>query len=334
MNLEHLKKLLTAFGPSGREEKIRNTIIELIRDHVDGYKVDKVGNLIAWKEGNGENKKRILLDAHMDQIGFVVTHVDKNGFLRVEPVGGILPQVVYGSRLNFDGITGIVGIEKESRESFEKNLKEMSFDNLYVDVMGQTSKVSVGAFGIYDSYPVFENNLVASLALDDRIGCEILVECLTSDERPYNDLYTLFAVQEEHSLLGAAVGGFEVDPDLAIAIDVTDSADVPKANKRVSMIMGKGPAIKVKDSMSVSNPKVVDFLKKVAEKHAIEYQLEVLPFGGTDAYSLERVKNGIPTAAISIPTRYIHTPSEVCNLNDVEKAITLVRTVVNEEVIL
>jgi putative aminopeptidase FrvX len=332
LNLENLKKLLTSFGPSGREEEIRNTIIDLIKTHVDGYKVDNVGNLIAWKKGTGKNKKKVLFDAHMDQIGFVVTHIDEKGFLRIEPVGGIIPQVIYGSRLNFNGVVGIVGIEEESREIFKKNLKEMDFDNLYVDVVGEASKISVGSFGIYDSYPIFKENMVTSLALDDRIGCAILIESLISDEKPYNDVYTLFAVQEEHSLLGAAVGGFEIEPDMAIAVDVTDSGDVPKAHKRVSMVLGKGPTVKVMDSMSVSNPKVVEFLKKTAQNHDIEYQLEVLPFGGTDAYALERTKKGIPTAAISIPTRYIHTPSEVCDLNDADKAVELIQAVAKEEI--
>ncbi len=332
MNLEHLKKLLTSFGPSGREDEIRNTILELIKDKVDAYKIDNVGNLIAWKKGKGKNKKKILFDAHMDQIGFVVTHIDDKGFLRVEPIGGIIPQVIYGGRLNFNGVIGAVGIEEESRETFKKNIKEMSFDNLYVDVAGEVSKISVGSFGIYDSYPIFKENMVVSLALDDRIGCAILVETLLQDEKPYNDVYTLFSVQEEHSLIGATVGGFDLEPDMAIAIDVTDSGDVPKAHKRVSMMIGKGPAVKVMDSMSVSNPKVVEFLKRTAEKNGIEYQLEVLPFGGTDAYALERTKSGIPTAAISIPTRYIHTPSEVCDLNDADKTVELIQAVVKEEI--
>ncbi len=332
MNLERLKTLLTSFGPSGREEGTRKTIIDLIKDHVDGYKVDKVGNLIAWKNGNGKNKKKVLLGAHMDQIGVVVTHVDEKGFLRIEPVGGIIPQILYGSRLNFNGIVGVVGMEEEDGETFKKNLREMTFDNLYVDVLQDVSKLSVGSFGIYDSYPIFKKDLVVSPALDDRIGCAILVELLLNADTPYNDLYTLFSVQEEHSLVGAAVGAFEIDPDLAIAVDVTDSADVPKAHKRISMVLGKGPAIKVMDSMSVSNPKVVELLKDVAERNKIEYQLEVLPFGGTDAYAFERARKGIPSAALSIPTRYIHTPSEVCDLNDADKALEVLKSLVKEEI--
>ncbi len=329
--MEILEKLLTSFGPSGREEKIRKTIINIIKEKVDGYEVDKLGNLIAWKKGHGVNKRKILLDAHMDQIGVVVTYIDDKGFLRVEPVGGVRPQVLYASKLNFDGIVGVVGIERESFEVSKKNLEKMSFDNLFVDLVDKSQKLEIGSFGIYDSKPVFIGNRVVSPALDDRIGCAILIETLL-DENPYHDVYALFSVQEEHGLVGASVGAFNIDADIAIAVDVTDSGDHPKSNKRVSMVMGKGPSIKVMDSMSISNEKVVELMKKVAQSHSIPYQLEVLPFGGTDAYAIERTKSGIPTAALSIPSRYIHTPCEVCDLNDADNAVALLKKLAEEEI--
>ncbi len=330
MKKELLKKLLTAFGPSGREKKVREVIIDMIKEKADGYEVDKVGNLIAWRKGKGEKKRKILLDAHMDQIGLVVTHVDEKGFLRVEPVGGVLPQVLYASRVNFDGVIGVVGIEKESLTAFKENLRNMSFDKLFVDLAGKNIKI--GTFGVYDSEPIFVENRVVSPALDDRIGCAILVETFLNSDELYNDLYVLFSVQEEHSLMGAAVGAFNVDADLAIAVDVTDSGDFPKAPKRVSMVMGKGPAIKIMDSMSVSNQRVVELMKRTAETYEIPYQLEVLPFGGTDAYAIERARSGVPTAALSIPTRYIHTPSEICDLADADNALCLLEKLVKEEI--
>ncbi len=333
MNTETLKKLVEAFGPSGREEKVRNIIIELIKDHVDDYKIDRLGNLIAWKKGTGLNKKKILFDAHMDQIGVIVTYKDKRGFLRVEPVGGITPQVIYGTRLNFDGVIGVVGIERETANAYKDNLKNLDFDKIYVDIAAPSKfDVGIGSFGVYDANPIFVDTKVISPALDDRIGCTMLVETLRSLDSLYNDLYVAFSVQEEHSLAGARVEAFDIKPDVAIAVDVTDSADTPKADKRTSMVLGKGPAIKVMDSLSVSNSYVVELLKRTAEKNNIRYQMEVLHMGGTDAYGLERTANGISTGALSIPTRYIHTPSEVCEWGDVEEGIQLMKLLIKEEI--
>ncbi len=333
MNVDVLKSLLETFGPSGREEKVRDKIVELIKNLVDGYRVDKLGNLIAWKNGTGPNKKRVLFDAHMDQIGVVVTYKDENDFLRVEPVGGITPQVIYGMRLNFDGTIGVVGVERETSKAYKENLKNLDFDKMFVDIVTSNgSNIEVGSFGVYDAKPIFAEKKVMSPALDDRIGCAMLVELLNVVDNPYNDLYLAFSVQEEHSLAGASVEAFDIKPDIAVAVDVTASADTPKADKRTSMIMGKGPAIKVMDSLSVSNVKVVELLKRTAENNNLRYQMEVLHMGGTDAFGIERTAEGVLTGALSIPTRYIHTPSEVCNLEDANEGVKLMKILIEEEI--
>ncbi len=317
--VETIRKLTETFGPSGREEKIRNLILEMIKDHVDGYEIDRVGNLIAWK---GEGGEPIIFVAHMDEIGIVVTNEIREGFYRVEPVGGMSPYSALFRRFVLeDGTIGIVGVEHETADEYKKFLSNLNFDHLYLDTMGR--KARIGTFGVYDSSFVENEDLMMSKAMDDRSGVAILVELVKNLENPKRKFYVGFSVQEEVGLVGSSVIAYPVDVSEAIAIDVTDSADTPKAFKRISMKMGKGPAIKVKDKMSISDRRIIDRLVKVAEEEGIPYQMEVLIFGGTDAAALMRTKEGIPSATVSIPTRYIHTPSEVISKSDFENTVKL-----------
>ena len=322
---EIVKKLTEAFGPSGREDEIRNVIMEEIKDHVDGYRVDKVGNIIAWK---GKGEKKILLDAHMDEIGVVVTNIDEKGFLRVEPVGGVSPYTVLKKRIRFEKTTGVVGMEGETADEIEKNLSKLSFDKLYVDIGAKDREeaeklVPIGSFGIYDSYFMETGGRYVSKAMDDRIGCAIIIEVLKKVKNADITLFASFSVQEEVGLVGASVVAYDIMPDEAIAVDVTDSADTPKAIKRHPMVLGKGPAIKVLDKASISDRGILERLIDTAERKGIPYQMEVLVFGGTNAAALQRTRYGIPSATVSIPTRYIHTPSEMVEPSDVENAVEL-----------
>lgn len=317
--IETIKALTEAFGPSGREDKIRNLIIEMIKDHVDGYNIDKVGNLIAWK---GEGGEPVLFVSHMDEIGIVITNEIKEGFYRIEPVGGMSPYSALSRRFIFeDGTIGVVGIEHETFEDYKKALSNLTFDHLYLDTMGK--KVKIGTFGVYLSSFYENGDLMMSKAMDDRSGAAVLVELAKKLKNPKRKFYVAFSIQEEVGLVGASVVAYPMDVSEAIAIDVTDSADTPKPFKRVSMKLGKGPAIKVKDKMSISDKRIVDKLVEVAEKEKIPYQMEVLIFGGTDAAALMKTKDGIPSATVSIPTRYIHTPSEVVSKKDFENTVKL-----------
>jgi len=322
---ELVKKLTEAFGPSGREDEIRNLILEEIKDHVDGYKVDKVGNILAWK---GQGERKVLLDAHMDEIGVVVTNIDENGFLRIEPVGGVSPYTIFRKRIRFERVTGVVGIEGETPDEIEKNLSKMSFDKLYVDIGAKNREEAeklapIGSFGVYDSHFVEVSGRFVSKAMDDRIGCAVIVEVLKRVKNSDITLFASFSVQEEVGLVGASVVAYDIMPDEAIAVDVTDSADTPKAIKRHPMVLGKGPAIKVMDKASISDKNILEKLINTAEKKGIPYQMEVLIFGGTNAAVLQRTRYGIPSATVSIPTRYLHTPSEMIEPSDVEGTIEL-----------
>ncbi len=324
--IDLIKKLTEAYGPSGREEEVHNLILHELEGYIDGYKFDNVGNLLVWKTGT--SGKKVLFDAHADEIGLVVTNIDERGFLRVESVGGVPPHAYVGHRVRFLNAIGVVYVEGETEEERKKNFTNLSLDNMFVDI-GAKSKdeamklVPIGSFGVYDSYFYKNGDLLISKAMDDRIGCAVIVEIFKRIKKPHNTIIGSFTVQEETGLVGASVAAYSLVPDVCIAIDVTDSSDYPKSFKRHSMALGKGPAIKIKDRASISNRSIVEKLVQIAEQEKIPYQMEVLTFGGTNAAVLQKTRSGIPSATVSIATRYVHSPSEIVSLKDVENTVEL-----------
>ena len=332
--IDLIKELTESYGPSGREEEVQKVVLKYLEGHIDGYKFDPVGNLLVWKRGRDD--KEVLLDAHIDEIGLVVTNIDDKGFLRVEPVGGVSPYTYVGHRVRFPKAIGVVYYEGETPEEQKKNLSNLTFDNLFVDIgAGDRSEaeslVSIGTFGVYDSYFYKNGNYLTSKSMDDRIGCAVLVEVFRNLKDPRHTVIGSFSVQEEIGLVGAFVSAYSFSPQICVAVDVTDSADHPKGLKRHAMALGKGPAIKIKDKMSISHRRVVEMLEQAAQKANVPYQKEVLTFGGTNAAALQRTKEGIPSATLSIPTRYVHSPSETVSLNDVEGAVKLLVSFVDLE---
>ncbi len=328
-----IKKLTQTYSPSGRENDIRRLILEEVKDLIDGYEIDKLGNLIVWKKGKGDEK--LLLDAHMDEIGVVATYIDDRGFIRIEPVGGISSYNLLGSTILFPNAKGIVGIEGETQEELVKNIRELNFDKIFVDIGVKDKEkaeelVPAGTFGVYYAPFMDLGERVVSKAMDDRIGCAIIIEVLKR-AKPHHNLYATFSVQEEVGLVGASTVAFNIKPDMAIAVDVTSYSDTPKGNKRMSLALGKGPAIKIKDSASISDRRVVDKLRDLAEKRNIPYQIEILLRGGTNAAVLQTTGEGIISGTLSIPTRYVHSPHEMVDLNDVENAVKLLVFLAEEE---
>lgn len=324
--IDLVKRLTEAYGPSGRESEVHRVILEELSDHIDGYKFDAVGNLLVWKYGS--SGKKILLDAHSDEIGLVVTNITEKGFLRVEGVGGVLPHSFVGHRVRFPNAVGVVYVEGENEEERKKNWTNLNLDSMFVDIGAKSyeeakSKVPIGSFGVYDSHFYQMGEYLISKAMDDRIGCAVIVEVFKRLRSCPNTIIGSFSVQEEVGLVGASVAAYTLVPDVCIAIDVTDSADYPKAFKRHAMVLGKGPAIKIKDRASISNRQVVEKLIEIAEASAIPYQMEVLVFGGTNAAVLQKTRAGIMAATVSIPTRYVHTPSEMVSVSDVENTVRL-----------
>ncbi len=323
-----IRTLTQTWGPTSYEENVRNVIgKELSSLHLDSS-TDALGNLVYCIPCPG--KPKMLLSAHMDQIGIIITHVDKDGFLRFGAVGGLDPYRVLGQRFIFaNGTVGVAAVENKER----KTLEHLSLDSLFLDI-GAASKedalahVTVGDFAVYAGECVQIGNRVTSAALDDRIGCYVLIEALKAAAgRKLNyEVYGMFSVQEEIGIKGAKVGAWGVQPDLAIALDVTAWGDTPESFV-LDIALGKGPAIKVKDAGMVATPAVRDLLIETAKKRKIPFQLEVLQGGTTDAAAIQITASGVPTGVISIPDRYVHSASEVVDLADVEGCIRLLTAV-------
>lgn len=316
-----IKQLTEAFGPSGYETEVTELIKNMVEEHVDEVKTDVLGNLIAVKRG-AQGGKTIMFAAHTDEIGLVVTHIDDKGFLRFGNVGGVGISTLVGNRVRFAG--GAVGAIYQEKGSW----KELTLDKLYIDIGAEDKeealkRVKVGEFGIFHrEFADLGQRLIAK-SMDDRIGCAILVEALKKIQNPKNTLFFVFTSQEEVGLRGARTAAYGIEPDLGIALDVTLTGDMPEA-RRMEVSLGKGAAIKVKDSSLIVHPKVKNLLVELAEEHKIPYQMEVLDAGGTDAGAIHLTKTGVPSGAISIPTRYVHSPSEMVDMRDVEACVDLV----------
>ncbi len=328
---ELTKRMTEAYGPSGHEQFVRDLIREEIKGAVDEIRVDALGNLIARKKGSGPTpRKKVMLAAHMDEIGVMVTHVDENGFLRFAPIGTVYPINLNGNRCRFaNGTTGVFG-----HETKESSATEIKLDKLFIDVgtpSAGDSPVGVGdAAGFWRDFADLGDRMV-SKAMDDRIGCVVLIEILKQLKKSPHDVYFVFTVQEEVGSRGATTSAFGVQPDLALAVDVTGTGDTPEAN-RMAVALGKGPAIKVKDAGMLAHPAVKDLLVEAAKEAKIPYQLEVLVGSTTDAMVMQTTREGVPAGVVSIPTRYIHTPSEMVDFNDVQNTVKLLVTVLSKTI--
>lgn len=323
-----LDKLLNTFGPSGNEEKVSQIIEKEIETYVDEIYRDAMGNLIAFKKGNG---KKIMLSAHMDEIGLIITHIDTKGFLRFSNIGGVSQSLSHGQRVQFkDGTIGFI-----SSEPLEEN-EELKLEKMFIDIGVSNKeeaekKVSIGDVVSFCGPLVINNNRGFSKAMDNRISCFILIEIIKRIKRNHHNIYFVFTVQEELGIRGAKTSAYRINPDVGIAVDVTITGDTPKA-KVMEVSLGKGPAIKVLDSSIICHPKVKELLISTAKEFKIPFQLEVLEKGGTDAGAIHLTKEGIPTGAVSIPTRYIHSPGEMVDLDDVENAIRLLIKTLEKEI--
>ncbi|MGQ9608176.1 MAG: M42 family metallopeptidase [bacterium] len=322
-----IKRLTEEYGPSGAERKVANIIKEEITPFVDEVKIDKLGSVIARKKGLGV---KVMLAAHIDEIGLIVTHIDKDGFLRFDTVGGVATFRLTGLRVVFsNGQVGVIDVEKVD------NIANAGIDKLFIDIGAKSkedaqSKVSIGDFAVFRQDFVDLGDRVIAKALDDRIGCAILIETAKCLKDSPNDVYFVFTVQEEVGLRGATASAFAVDPDVGIAVDVTRTGDMPES-MTMEVSLGKGPAIKVKDSGIISNPKVRQLLIDTAKDSGIPYQMEILLGGATDASSIERTRSGVPSGVISVPTRHLHTPSEMVDVNDVEGCVRLLTAVLEKD---
>jgi putative aminopeptidase FrvX len=326
---ELIKKLVETPGPSGSEELIRNAVIEEIKALVDEYKVDALGNLIARKGTKKAGGLRIMISAHIDEIGLMVTHVDAHGFVRFIGIGGINPLTCLGGRVLFmNGTHGVIGNEK-----LEPG-KAPTLEQLFIDVGAsdrESCPVKVGdVCGFERPYVEFGERLVAK-SMDDRIAAVVAIEALKALKKTPHEVHFVFSVQEEVGIRGAITAAYGVDPDLGLAVDVTRSGDTPKTIK-METALGKGVAIKVRDASFIADPKVVTWMVETAKVEGIPYQMEVLEAGGTDGRAIQMTRAGVPAGCISIACRYIHSPSEMVDKRDVEAAIKLLVALLSKPV--
>lgn len=327
---ELIKKLVDSISPSGYEGPIRQLICSLVENHADEIWIDNLGNLIVRKGQGTPEGGRVMLAAHMDEIGVIVTHVDESGFARFLPVGGVRPNTCVGGRVRFlNGAAGVIGFERSDDPN-----RVHAFDQLFID-FGVTSRadcpVHVGDVAAFERPFLDLGQRLVAKTMDDRIGVAVLIETLRRLGESPNQIFFVFSVQEEVGLRGATTAAFGLEPELGLAVDVTAWGDTPRGMK-MEVSLGKGPAIKVRDSGMLADPRVVDWMVKTAEQSGIPYQLEILERGSTDAAAIQLSRAGVPAGTLSIPCRYVHTPSEMVDLNDVENAVRLMLALLSQPV--
>jgi endoglucanase len=325
-----IQKLTETFSPSGYENDIRQVIRAEIESLVDDIKVDALGNLIARKGRSGKNGKRVMLAGHMDEIGLIATHIDPNGFIRFSGIGGLYPHTLYSGRVRFvNGVTGVIGGERITDIN-----KTLPVSHLFIDVGATNSRncpIKTGEVAAFDR-PFFDmGKRLVGKAMDDRIGCAVMIEALRALKESPHELYFVFTTQEEVGLRGATTSAFGIDPEIGISLDVTATGDTPKARK-MDVSLGQGPAIKIKDGGMLSDVRVVDWMIRTAEKEKIPFQREVLEGGTTDATAIQLTRSGVPAGCISIPCRYIHSPSEMVDTDDVVNATKLLTALLSNSI--
>lgn len=330
MNLKLLKNICETPGAPGFENKIRALVIKEISSHVQELRTDNMGNIIALIKG--KEQKSIMASAHLDEIGFIVTHIDDSGFIHFHTLGGFDPKTLTAQRVIIHGkkdIMGVMGSKPIHIMNPEEKTKAPKISDYFIDtgLSGEEVKkhIEIGCPITRERSLISMGNNINCKSLDNRISVYILIEAIKKIKAPPYDFYAVFSVQEEVGIRGAQVAAHQINPDFGLGIDTTIAYDVPGAkDEEMVTKLGKGVAIKVMDSSTICDHRMVSFLKGTAQKNKIPYQLEVLTAGGTDTAGIQRMgKHGSIAGAISIPTRHIHQVIEMVNKDDVEYAIEL-----------
>ena len=320
--IELIKKLVEAWGPSGYEHQVRALIREEVEAYADDIRVDGLGNLICRV---GEGGKKIMVAAHMDEIGIMANYTEPNtNYLRFTNIGGLIYTTLHGNRVKFeDGTIGVIA----THDAFGKGRTSVSStDDFYIDVQSEngTNAVEEGSPAGFWREMQQRGNRVVAKSLDDRIGCVVAIEAMKKlkETGTPNEVYFAFTVQEEVGIRGAKAAAYSIDPDIGIALDVTATGDEIQ-NRKMAVKLGGGAAIKVHDTSLIVPKSVVDWMVNRAEADGIDYQRELLVGGGTDAGAIQVARAGVPSGCISIPTRFLHTTSETVDITDVQACIDL-----------
>lgn len=330
-----LKELTELSGVSGYEYEVRNYIKSKLDEIGCEYKIDKLGNVIAHNKG--KKTKTIMIAAHMDEVGLIVSHIDSNGFIKFQPVGGV-DQRILNSKSVLVGenkIPGVIGSKAIHLMSAEERGKSIPIDKLYIDIGTYSKKetekiVSIGDYVVFkSSYIEFGEGLIKAKALDDRAGCSVLLDLLSM--KLDADFYGVFTVMEEVGSRGAQVAAYALEPDYAIVLEGTVCAHMPgvKENSMVTLI-GRGATLSLMDSSTVYDIDEVRKVENIAEKYGIPYQFRTSTSGGNDAGAIHKTKEGSKAVAISLPCRYIHSPVSVASKDDYDNVVRLTKAVISE----
>lgn len=324
-----LEKYCSIPSPSGSEDLMRKAIIEDIKDFATEYHVDNMGNLIVFKRGKARAKKKVMLDAHTDEVGFMITGIDENGYLRFDNVGGIDGKVIFGKRVKIGSVYGVIGgaavhlLGADDRKKVRKN------DNLRIDIGAQSKedaekKVKIGDTAVFDTKFEDMGEKIAARGLDDKVGCAVMVELIRS-ELEY-DLYFSFSTQEEIGCRGAMVTAYSVAPDCAITVESTTAADlygVPE-DKKVC-VCGDGVALSLMDNGTLYDKNLVHKVLENAKANGFQAQLKTAVAGGTNASAIHKSRNGVKTVNIALPCRYIHSAYCVASKSDITNLYNVVK---------
>lgn len=318
--LHTLQTLNACHGPAGDEKAIADVIGALAAPYCDEQWIDPMGNLIVHKRGNGP---KIMFAAHMDSIGMIVTHIEEEGYLRFGKVGGLNPYTLLHIPVRFsNGTRGCISADQSA------DIKKLAIEDLFIDIGAHSREeakkhVCIGDTAVYDAPTFAAGDRIISPYMDNRISCVVQLGAMAALKNNRNDLYFVFTAQEEVGLRGAKTAAYSIDPDYAVAIDVTISDDEPGAKHYGSSVLGKGAAIKVMDNSVICHPQVVSLLNSLSNDHGIAHQSDIISAGGTDAGAIHMSRAGVYTGGISIPCRYIHSPTEMVQISDVEACIQL-----------
>jgi putative aminopeptidase FrvX len=336
---ENLEVLSNACGVTGRESQVRDIMVQLLEPYSDEVQIDKLENVIAIKNGKPKAPK-IMLAAHMDEVGLMVKTITKDGFVKFSKMGGIDDRILLAQKVAIytkkGTRLGIIGSKPPHIQKEEERKKIITYDDLFIDV-GAESKEAASKIGLAIGDPIafdikytnLGNDVAIGKAFDNRVGCVAMVETLKLLKRTDCTVCAVGTIQEEVGLRGAAAAAFGVDPDLALALDVTIAGDVPGVREfDASAKMGKGPALTISDSGLITHPKVLRWLIDSAEEKKILFQLESGLLGSTDAARISITRQGIPCGTISVPTRYIHSPVGMVHLKDIEASASLTATAI------
>ncbi len=331
--MELLESLVSVFGPSGCEEKTAEFLKKELSPCTDRVETDAMGNLICYRRGRG---KRVMLCAHMDQIGFVITDIDEKGFLRFHNVGGIGGSRLIGQHVVFEnGMHGSIHHETDPDRKNRANEGNIPLTQMFIDIGANSreeamERVQIGDMAMYA--PDFRQvgSRTTSPYMDNRSGCYVLTRVMQGLLNSPYEVVAVFSTQEEVGLRGAQAAAYYVEPDFGIAIDVTLTGDTPNS-ARMAVSLGKGPALKIMDSSAIAHPGLCRALENAAFEQRIPLQREVLSAGGTDTASIQMARAGVPAGCVSIPCRYIHSPAETVDMRDVEDAVQLLIAFLSKE---